>query len=211
MRWWVAGLGLAMSLVACSSPPAAQGLAPAANNPPIPTSNPNEPWKLTATAEAIRPTVAAAPTRGVAATAAPLATRVPPTAAPPPTPPAAAGGYAVTVNSWSDAPPTTVAPAHGGLHYVAFDVTIANRGPRAAPYNPLYFKVKDAQDLEYSAALMASSGRQTAALTAGDLPPGEQVRGLLVFEVPEGGKLTQLEYRPIQIGNSARVVTRLTE
>jgi hypothetical protein len=210
MRWWVMGLGLAMSLAACSSPPAAQGVAPAATSPPIPTSNPNEPWKLTATAEAV-PATRAPVANGAAVAATPRVATGVPAVVLTPTLATAAGGYAITVNSWSDAPPTVAAPAHGGLHYVAFDVTVANRGTRAAPYNPIYFKVKDAADMEYSAALMASSGRQTAALTAGDLPPGEQVRGLLVFEVPTGGKLTQLEYRPIQIGNNARVVTRLTE
>lgn len=196
MRRGAVGVGVALWLGACSGSPAA--VAPSATVPPIATINPQEPWKLTATAEAM-------PT-----TAPPLATRVP-AGVLTPTLAAAAGGYGVTVNSWSDAPPTTVAPAHQGLHYVAFDVTVANRGTAAAPYNPLYFKVKDATDREYSAALMASGGREAAALTAGTLSPGEQVRGLLVFEVPTGGTLTQLEYRPIQIGNNARVVTRLSQ
>ncbi len=87
--------------------------------------------------------------------------------------------------------------AKAGNTFVVAEVVIENVSAEKAPYNPLYFKVKDADGFEYNAGI--SSGEQ--ALQSGNLAKGEKVRGNVAFEVKKETKGLVLEYKPIVFGN----------
>lgn len=62
-----------------------------------------------------------------------------------------------------------------------------------APYNPLYFKVKDADGFEHNVTISAADNT----LKSGKLAAGEKVRGVVAFEVPEQAAGLVLSYEPI--------------
>lgn len=59
-------------------------------------------------------------------------------------------------------------------------MTIESVSRETAPYNPLYFKVKDGDGQEYTAGLMGADNP----LKFGELPKGDKVRGAVSFDVP---------------------------
>lgn len=129
-------------------------------------------------------------------------TDVPPTTAP--EPPAAgvvgepreAGGVQLTVTAVTRAPELgQFQKAEDGNEYVLAEVIIATIGRDAAPYNPFYFKVKDADGYEYTVALNTGD----RALKSGELSQGDTVRGIVAFEVPIGATGLILSYEPIVI------------
>jgi hypothetical protein len=155
-----------------------------------------------------------APTLPIATntSAAPTNTSVPPTLAPtrePPSPTAAAstgvgqvgkaqisGGTSLTVNKVTTASSVNeyLKPKAGNI-YLVVDVTIANIDRDTAPYNPLYFKVKDMDGYEYSDSLLAPAPD----LKSGDLTKGQKARGNVAFEVPKTAKGFVLTYEPLVI------------
>lgn len=86
--------------------------------------------------------------------------------------------------------------AKEGNVYLLAEVLIENTGQDKAPYNPLYFKVKDSEGFEYPAALVV--GGQT--LQSGELSKGDKARGTVAFEVKTTAKDFTLEYKPLIIG-----------
>jgi hypothetical protein len=82
--------------------------------------------------------------------------------------------------------------------YAAVDVTLDNPWTGNEPYNPLYFKVRDAQGFEQTVALFAPEG-DIPALKSGTLEPGEKVRGAIIFEVKPGTRGLIMSYEPLVI------------
>jgi hypothetical protein len=152
--------------------------------------------------------VAAAPTS--APTAAPAPTTAPeptaaPTAAPAPTAVPAgmpgvgerveAGGIALTVTEVDTWAGSDFIKPDAGKIYLTANVMVENVSRDTAPYNPMYFAVKDADAYEYDASLFGPD----PSLTSGELPKGDKVRGWVAFEVPEKATGFVLSYEPLVI------------
>lgn len=105
-----------------------------------------------------------------------------------------ANGIALTVNSVSavDNVDDIFKPDEGNIFLVA-DVTIESVDQDAAAYNPLYFKVKDADGFEYNVTLTAPD----PSLKSGELSPGDKARGNIAFEVPADATGLVLAYKAI--------------
>jgi hypothetical protein len=78
------------------------------------------------------------------------------------------------------------------MRWVSIDVSIKNTGTKPIGYNPFYFKLKSADNREYTATI----GGVDPALKSGDHQPGEASRGWVTFEVPEGMALATVTYDP---------------
>ena len=83
-----------------------------------------------------------------------------------------------------------------GNVFLVAEVLIENSGVAKAPYNPLYFTVKDGDGFEYNAALTAGEG----ALKSGELVRGDKARGVVAFEVKQTAKTLILSYKPLVFG-----------
>ena len=105
-------------------------------------------------------------------------------------------GIALTVTevSKTNAVNDFMKPKEGNT-YLVIAVTLENSTRDKTPYNPLYFKVKDADGFEYSASFIAPDPE----LKSGDLAQGEKVRGNVAFEVPKTAKGFVVSYEPLVI------------
>ena len=79
--------------------------------------------------------------------------------------------------------------------YMIVDVLLETTDRNEAPYNPMYFKLKDSDGIEYSSTFASSKG----ALSSGTLYKGDKVRGSVVFEVREKASGFVLTYEPLVI------------
>ena len=77
--------------------------------------------------------------------------------------------------------------------YLVVDVLLETVDRNETPYNPLYFKVKDGDGIEYNSALGMGKG----ALSSGKLYKGDKVRGTVAFEVREKARQFVLTYEPL--------------
>lgn len=103
-------------------------------------------------------------------------------------------GVAITVNSVNRADQVgQFMKAKPGRIYVVVNVQIESPGRDKAPYNPLYFKIRDGDGYEYSGSLIGPDN----ALQSGELAQGERVRGTVSFDVPSEAKGMVLSYQPI--------------
>ena len=103
-------------------------------------------------------------------------------------------GIALTVNGARRAAEAgPIAKAKPGRTYMIADVSLENANRERAPYNPLYFKVRDADGFEYTSNLMAGGDQS---LKSGELATGERVRGTVAFDVPEGARGLVMTYQP---------------
>jgi hypothetical protein len=69
-----------------------------------------------------------------------------------------------------------------GVRLVAADVEMC-AGPGTASYNPLYFKLRMADNTSADPDLM---GQRSPSLSSGDLPANQCARGWVTFDVPAG-------------------------
>jgi hypothetical protein len=83
--------------------------------------------------------------------------------------------------------------ADAGNTYVIVEVLIENIDVDKAPYNPFYFKVKDADGFEYTAGITTDN----QALKSGNLAKGEKARGVVAVEVKKDATGLVLEYKPL--------------
>jgi hypothetical protein len=102
------------------------------------------------------------------------------------------GGISVSVNSVKKAQSAGLLTAYAGKTILILDVTIATVDADTAPYNPLYFKVKDSDGNAYDSALLAPE----PALKSGDLKKGDKVTGNVAFQVNENAKGLVVSYEP---------------
>ena len=106
------------------------------------------------------------------------------------------GGIALTVSGVQKA--TSVGQfmrAKPGRTYLTADVTIESVSRENAPYNPLYFKVKDSEGQEHTATAFGPDN----SLKSGELPKGDKVRGAVAFDIPSEANGLVLSYQPIVI------------
>lgn len=107
-------------------------------------------------------------------------------------------GIALTVVSVTKADQisTFLKPSSPEKEYLVIEVIIENTSrDQPAPYNPLYFKVKDADAYEYNTAILAPD----PALQSGELAKGAKVRGKVAFEVPKTATGFVVSYQPLVI------------
>jgi hypothetical protein len=113
------------------------------------------------------------------------------------------GGVALTVEKVDRTQSLgTLHKADGGKIYVVADVLIETTGKDKAPYNPLYFKAKDADGHEVNTSMPGFED----CLKSGQLPKGEKVRGKVAFEVKEGTKGLVLSYKPLVLGGGYKEI-----
>lgn len=149
-----------------------------------------------------QPTAVPEPTGAPDPTDAPEPTQAPePTAAPPSAAKVGdkveANGIALTVMNVSKAEAIgSFQKAEAGNTYVIVEVLIENISAEKAPYNPLYFKIKDSDGFEYNATI--NTGDRS--LKSGDLAIGEKARGNVAVEVKQAATGLVLEYKPIIFG-----------
>jgi hypothetical protein len=141
--------------------------------------------------------------------AAHTATPAPPDATPTPAPPTAtpapsiaqigerveAGGIALTINSANTMASFDFMTAAEGKTYLVVDALIENISRDTAPYNPLYFSLKDAEGYQHNSAILAPD----PSLKSGELPAGDRVRGNIAFEIPIDAAGLVLTYEPLVI------------
>ncbi len=82
-----------------------------------------------------------------------------------------------------------------GNTYITVEVVIENTSRDETPYNPLYFKVKDADGFEHDVSLMGADPQ----LKSGNLRAGAKSRGFVTFEVPKIAKGLVMSYEPLVI------------
>ncbi len=103
-----------------------------------------------------------------------------------------AAGVALTLNQVNAGTRLQRTRAVKGRIFVDLLVTIQNRSRPDMPYNPFYFKAKDAQGYEYVPVVIAHD----SLLHPGSLGLGQKVSGHVFFEVPEGTDWLVVSYLP---------------
>lgn len=94
--------------------------------------------------------------------------------------------------------------AKDGNTFVIADVIVEAVADKQ-PYNPLYFKVKDADGREYNATISTADD----SLKTGELTAGDKARGTVAFEVPSAASGLVLSYQPVVIGADAPLRVKL--
>lgn len=98
--------------------------------------------------------------------------------------------------------------ASSGATFLLVGVRIDNYGRSSAPYNPLYFSLKDSDGFEYNTTIYTGS----RGLSAGDIARDEFVNGVIAFEVPKKATGLTLSYEPLVIaGGYSKLNIKLTE
>ncbi len=107
-----------------------------------------------------------------------------------------AGGIALTVMEVSRMGSINdFTQAAAGNEFVVLDVLLETTDRDEAPYNPFYFKLKDADGFEYASSFVAPD----PSLKSGNLARGDKVRGNVAFEVKEGASGLVVSYEPVVI------------
>lgn len=117
--------------------------------------------------------------------------------------PVAAGGIELTVTAIETTNAVPVLAPKAGNTYLVAQVAIKNTERDESPYNPFYFKVKDAGGFEYN---WASTNAKEPSLKSGKLGKGETVAGWVAFEVPVTAKGFVLTYEPAVIGGGYKPI-----
>ncbi len=119
-----------------------------------------------------------------------------PTPVPTPDPWHQAGGVALAVaNVERHNALSRFQTASPGNVFLLIAVGIVNVDHDEAPYNPLYFKLKDADNFEYTPSIYTGD----YGLHSGTLSRGDQVNGYIAFEVPKNATGLVLTYEPLVI------------
>lgn len=86
-----------------------------------------------------------------------------------------------------------------GMKYYAVEVEVENVGQKPNAYNPMYFKLVDANSYSYNMSYM---GGKEPALQSGDLQPTKKTRGFITFEVPLDAAGLELVFAPNLLDSS---------
>ena len=110
------------------------------------------------------------------------------------------GGYELTVHSVTDplVPSDEFFGPEAGNRWVMVEVSITNVSDEPQDYGSYDFKVKDADNFEYTTGFVDLERE----LSSGSLPPGDTVRGQVGFEVPVDAAIVRLIYDPGFFGES---------
>ncbi|EDX74309.1 hypothetical protein MC7420_3833 [Coleofasciculus chthonoplastes PCC 7420] len=100
-----------------------------------------------------------------------------------------------TVNSTRVHPGKGVIQPNKGNQWVVVDTTIVNQGQQAQTFSVVSFEVIDSNNNTYEVALLASALEDIETPT-GEISPGDQRQGQLVFEVPEDTTNLKLLFQP---------------
>jgi hypothetical protein len=95
------------------------------------------------------------------------------------------GNFDVTVFAVTDPQPAPnrFEQPKAGFRYIAVDVQVANKSNRQERFSSLLgFSLLDAENRKYDPEFLSSL---TPGPPEGEVPPGEAIRGFVVFEVPE--------------------------
>ncbi len=103
---------------------------------------------------------------------------------------------AVTLHSYS---PTYIDPnqfsvPEAGFHFETVEVTVENLGVSSWSYNGFDFEIADAEGFRYEQGVTTIEPK----LSAGELRPGDKVRGFLAMEVMNGATGLRLLYIPLR-------------
>lgn len=107
--------------------------------------------------------------------------------------PQSSGGLELTATKVETAQRGPLGAPKAGNVFVNVLVSIANTERDTAPYNPLYFKVKDSGGFEYTGSLVGPD----PSLKSGELAKGERAAGWVTFEVPAEASGLVLSYKPL--------------
>ncbi|MEQ8757809.1 MAG: DUF4352 domain-containing protein [Coleofasciculus sp. G1-WW12-02] len=100
-----------------------------------------------------------------------------------------------TVNSTKVHPGKGVIQPNKGNQWVVVDTTIVNQGQQPQTFSVVSFEVIDGNNKTYEVALLASALEDIETPT-GEISPGDQRQGQLVFEVPEDTSNLKLLFQP---------------
>ncbi|MEQ8386671.1 MAG: DUF4352 domain-containing protein [Coleofasciculus sp. A1-SPW-01] len=100
-----------------------------------------------------------------------------------------------TVNSTRVHPGKGVIQPNKGNQWVVVDTTIVNQGQQPQTFSVVSFEVIDSNNNTYEVALLASALEDIETPT-GEISPGDQRQGQLVFEVPEDTTNLKLLFQP---------------
>lgn len=82
-----------------------------------------------------------------------------------------------------------------GQKWIAVDTTLTNQGKEPQTFSIVSFVLEDNQKNQYEVALIANALDDVEPPT-GTIPPGEQLQGEVVFEVPQNAAGLQLIFQP---------------
>lgn len=100
-----------------------------------------------------------------------------------------------SVNSTKVHPGKGVIQPNKGNQWVVVDTTIVNQGQQPQTFSVVSFEVIDGTNKSYEVALLASALEDIETPT-GEISPGDQRQGQLVFEVPEDTSNLKLLFQP---------------
>lgn len=100
------------------------------------------------------------------------------------------------VNSIREHPGKGVIKPNQGQKWILVDTTIANQGKEAKTFSLVSFELMDSENKQqYEVALLAGALDDVNSPT-GEIKPGEELQGELVFEVPQKAQGLKLIFNP---------------
>lgn len=115
------------------------------------------------------------------------------------------GAFELTVHGVTDPlePADEFFGPDAGNRWLMVEVSITNVSDEPQDYGSYDFKVKDADNFEYTTGFVDLQRE----LTSGSLPPGDTVRGQIGFEVPENAAIVRLIFDPGFFGDARIDIT----
>lgn len=101
----------------------------------------------------------------------------------------------LTVNGIREHQGQGVIRPNRGNKWIVVSTTIANKGTEPTTLSIVSFEVVDHQNKPYKVALLASALEDVKS-PSGEIKPGEERRGEVTFEVPEGAQGLKLLFKP---------------
>ena len=99
------------------------------------------------------------------------------------------------VNGIREHPGKGVIKPNQGQKWILVDTTIANQGKEAKTFSLVSFELMDSENKQYEVALLAGALDDVNSPT-GEIKPGEELQGELVFEVPQKAQGLKLIFNP---------------
>ncbi|HAA63831.1 MAG TPA: DUF4352 domain-containing protein [Thermoanaerobacter sp.] len=122
---------------------------------------------------------------------------------------AAINGTEITVLKVEKSKGTEFDKPKSGMEFVIVTVKIKNTGKDKLSYNPLYFKMQNSKGQITDIAF--STINQDTALQSGDLAPGGEVEGTLIFEEPINDSGLILQYQNNIFSKEAKLQFKLNQ